>query len=83
MKPERVIQLLEVEKEYRLKQTGHSQQPINKEVRQRLDIAIEAVKLQSSIIRCKDCRRYLYRSARCILTDSLRMENEFCSRAER
>ncbi len=43
MKPERVIQLLELEKQYRLKQTGHSQQPINKEVRQALDIAIEAV----------------------------------------
>ena len=46
MTPERVIQLLQVEKQYRLKQTGHSQQPINKEVRQALDIAIEAVKKQ-------------------------------------
>ena len=43
MKPERVIQLLQVEKDYTLKQTGHSQQPINKEVRQALDIAINAV----------------------------------------
>lgn len=43
MKTERVIQLLQIEKEYTLKQTGHQQQPINKEVRQALDIAIEAV----------------------------------------
>lgn len=42
----RVIQLLQIEKEYTLKQTGHQQQPINKEVRQALDIAIEAVKKQ-------------------------------------
>lgn len=46
MKTERVIQLLEIEKQYRLKQTGHSQQPINKEVAEALDIAIEAVKKQ-------------------------------------
>lgn len=46
MKHERVIQLLQIEKEYTLKQTGHQQQPINKEVRQALDIAIEAVKKQ-------------------------------------
>lgn len=43
MKPERVIQLLQVEKDYTLKQTGHSQQPINKEVAEALDIAINAV----------------------------------------
>lgn len=43
---EKVIHLLQVERDYTLKQTGHSQQPINKEVRQALDIAIEAVKKQ-------------------------------------
>ena len=52
---ERVIHLLQVEKDYTLKQTGHSQQPINKEVAEALDIAIEAVKQQVDIVRCKDC----------------------------
>lgn len=41
---ERVIQLLQVEKEYALKQTGFHQKPINKEVAEALDTAIEAVK---------------------------------------
>lgn len=55
MKPERVIRLLQVERDYCLKQTGHSQQPINKEVRQALDIAIEAVKSKIDVVRCADC----------------------------
>lgn len=46
MTTERVIRLLEVEKLYALKQTGHSQRPINKEVAEALDIAIETVKKQ-------------------------------------
>ena len=51
----RAIQLLELEKQYALKQTGFHQQPINKEVAEALDIAIESVKQQIDIVRCKDC----------------------------
>lgn len=43
MKIKRVKQLLELEKEYALKQTGYNQQPINREVANALDIAITAV----------------------------------------
>ena len=42
METERVIHLLEVEKQYRLKQTGFQQKPINKEVAEALDIAKNA-----------------------------------------
>lgn len=55
MTPERVIHLLQVERDYTLKQRGFQQQPINKEVRQALDIAIEAVKSKVDIVRCADC----------------------------
>ncbi len=46
MTPDRAIRLLEVEKEYALKQRGFQHQPINKEVAEALDVAIEAVKKQ-------------------------------------
>lgn len=38
---DRAIRLLQVEKEYALKQTGFQQQPINKEIAEALDIAIK------------------------------------------
>lgn len=46
MKAERVIHLLEVEKQYALKQRGFQQQPINKEVAEALDIAINVIKVK-------------------------------------
>ena len=53
---DRAIQLLQVEKEYALKQRGFQQKPINKEVAEAIDIAIEAVKSKINIVRCKDCK---------------------------
>lgn len=58
MNTDRAIQLLQIERDYCLKQRGFQQQPINKEVAEALDIAIEAVIQQVDIVRCKDC---LYR----------------------
>ena len=55
---DRAIQLLQIEKEYTLKQRGFQQQAINKEVAEALDIAIEAVKSKVDIVRCKDCKYY-------------------------
>lgn len=43
MNTERVLHLLELEKLYALKQRGFQQKPINKEVAEALDIAIESV----------------------------------------
>lgn len=43
MTKERAIQLLEVEKEYTLKQTGFHQQSINQEVAQAIDMARNAL----------------------------------------
>ena len=43
METERVLHLLELEKQYALKQRGFHQQPINKEVAEALDIARNAV----------------------------------------
>ena len=44
MELERAIRVLEIEKLYALRQTGLQQKPINKEVAEACDIAIEALK---------------------------------------
>ena len=41
---DRAIRVLEIEKLYALRQTGHSQQPLNKEVAEACDMRIEALK---------------------------------------
>ena len=89
MKPERVIQLLELEKQYRLKQTGFQQQPINKEVAEALDVAIEAVKQQVDIVRCTDCIYKYFDELDGLMKCSQReywfvpKDDDFCSDGER
>lgn len=89
MKPERVIHLLQVEKDYTLKQKGHSQQPINKEVAKALDIAIEAVKQQVDIVRCTDCIYKYFDEVDGLMKCSQReywfvpKDDDFCSDGER
>lgn len=41
---DRAIRVLEIEKLYALRQTGHSQKPINKEVAAACDLRIDALK---------------------------------------
>ena len=55
MEIKRAIQLLEVEKEYALKQSGFHQKPINKEVAKACDMGIEALKQMSKIVYCCNC----------------------------
>ena len=87
METERVIHLLEVEKLYALKRRGFHQKPINKEVAEALDIAIEAVKSKVDIVRCKNCNHYI--AGFCTRdingrTNMFRMgEDDFCSYGER
>ena len=84
---DRAIQLLQVEKEYALKQRGFQQKPINKEVAEAIDIAIEAVKSKVDIVRCKNCNHYI--AGFCTRdingrTNMFRMgEDDFCSYGER
>ena len=84
---DRAIQLLQVEKEYALKQRGFQQKPINKEVAEAIGIAIEAVKSKVDIVRCKNCNHYI--SGFCTRdingrTNMFRMgEDDFCSYSER
>lgn len=86
---ERVIHLLQVEKDYTLKQTGFQQKPINKEVAEALDIAIEAVKSKIDIVRCKDCiYRYFDEDEGCMQCSQrgywfVPKDDYFCSDGER
>lgn len=89
MKPERVIQLLQVEKEYTLKQRGFQQKPINKEVAEALDIAIETVKQKIDIVRCNDCLYRYFDEIDELMKCSQReywfvpKDDDFCSDGER
>ena len=46
-------------------------------------MAIEALQFQQSVVMCKDCTEYDIKLHACLLYDSIKSKNDYCSRGER
>ena len=47
------------------------------------DMAIKAIRFQQSVVMCKDCTEYDIKLHACLLYDSIKSKNDYCSRGER
>ena len=52
-------------------------------IQEACDMAIKAIRFQQSVVMCKDCTEYDIKLHACLLYDSIKSKNDYCSRGER